>query len=379
LLYLVDPGKPSNKKEKNVDGTLVVVALADRKLVASVPAGSGPRAIVWDAPREQALLTSDGPPVEKGLPRPGVLRLLKAGEVVATLEVAEAPHLVRISGSQAYVTGRQAISVVDLEARRVAGQIAVEHAGGIDELVFSPDAKRAFALYDGSSRLSVLDLEKAQLVGSVTTGRGGIKFAKALGSVALSVAATTASYYSGMAGAQARGGGYYTYNVYSFGVAAAETSVAVRPDGRFAYALNTQTNDVTVVDTTTATVLSKEAARGRSLAPLTGGTRFAVLGKDELRIFDTETQKPGEPLAFEDADAVRLRFSDDGATAIAYGGSGCYVLDGRTGAVRSRVDGLLGVSDVLFAGAPQAPPAPETPPAPVLVSGAGDPPATTRP
>lgn len=70
-LYLLDPGKPSNKKDKNVDGSLHVVSLRERKLVATVGAGSDPRTFFWDEDRQLALLPSDGPPVEKGETRKG--------------------------------------------------------------------------------------------------------------------------------------------------------------------------------------------------------------------------------------------------------------------------------------------------------------------
>jgi len=169
--------------------------------------------------------------------------------------------------------------------------------------------------------------------------------------MALSVAATTASYYQGQSMAMTQHQSWFTYNVYNFGVAAPQSSVVVRPDGKVAYALNTQTNDVTVVDVPTASVLSKEAAKGRSLALLPGGAKVAVVGKDELRLFDTQAQLPGEPLRFEDALGVSLVFTKDGQTAVAYGGKALYLLDAATGAVRAQVPGVMGVDSVIFEGA----------------------------
>ena len=63
----------------------------------------------------------------------------------------------------------------------------------VDELAVSDDGRRGFALYQGSSKLSVLDLETQKLIDEVTTGRGGKKFAKFMGAFALSVAVTAAS------------------------------------------------------------------------------------------------------------------------------------------------------------------------------------------
>jgi hypothetical protein len=354
-LYLLDPGNPSNKKEKNVDGEVTIVSVAERQVAARLDAGSKPRALVWDEDRQVVLVPSDGPPVEKGQTRVGELRAFSGAQQAALVNVAEEPHFLRLNGGRAYIFGKRAVSVVGLDGLRSLSEFALDNADDVNELVFSKDSKRGFVQYMGSSRLSILDLETPRLVASVTTGRGGIKFAKALGAMALSVAATTASYYQGQSVAMTQHQNWFAYNVYNFGVAAPKSSVVVRPDGKFAYALNTQTNDVTVVDVPTASVVSKEAAKGQSLALLPGGAKIAVLGKDELRLFDTQTQLPGEPLPFEGTlrfiGKVSLVFTKDGQTAVAYGGRALYLLDAATGAVRAQVPGVMGVHSVIFEGA----------------------------
>ncbi len=350
LLYLLDPGSPSNTPEKNVDGVLHVISLGERKLLASLGAGSDPHPLVWDGERQQVLALSDGPPA-KGPARRGTLRVVKGAELLVTLQVAEQPRLLRIAGTRGYVAGKGAISVVSLGELQRLGEIGLQHAEAIDELTFSKDLTRAFALFEASSRLSVLDTEGQRVVGSLTTGRGGVKFAKALGAAALSLAATSASYGAGMSAAHTQGRSFFTYNTYSFGVAPAETSVVVRPDGLFAYALNTESNDVTIVDTQTASVVSKEAAEGRALALFPNGKRLAVLGKDELFLVDTGSNRVLEPLSFEDARQVALVFAPDGRTALAWGGKDLYLLNGRTGVVRARVEELSGVSSLVFDGA----------------------------
>jgi hypothetical protein len=350
-LYLLDPGDPSGKQEKNVNGEVTIVSVGDRKVAARLDAGSKPRALVWDEDRQLVLVPSDGPPVEKGQTRVGELRAFSGAAQTAIVNVAEQPHLLRINGARAYVLGKRAVTVVGLDGLRSLSEFPLDDADDVNQLAFSKDGKRAFAQYVASSRLSILDLEAPRLVGSVSTGRGGVKFAKALGAMALSVAATTASYYQGQSVATTQHQSWFTYNVYNFGVAAPESSVVVRPDGKFAYALNTQTKDVTVVDVATASVVSKEAAKGHTLALFPNGAKIAVLGKDELRLFDTQTQLPGEPLRFEGAMSVSLVFTRDGQTALAYGGSGLYILDAATGAVRAQVPGVAGVDSVMFEGA----------------------------
>jgi len=123
------------------------------------------------------------------------------------------------------------------------------------------------------------------------------------------------------------------------------------PTASFAYALNTQTNDVTVVDVPTASVVSKEAAKGQSLALLPGGTKIAVLGEHEMRLFDTQTQLPGEPLHFEGAMRVSLVFTKDGQTAVAVRRQGSVPArrSHRRGPRTSA--GVMGVDSVIFEGA----------------------------
>lgn len=318
-LYLLDPGTPSHKLEKNVDGLIHVVSVAERKVVATLEAGSNPRGFFWDESGARALVLTDGPPVPKGQARPGEARILAGPELQAMVSVTALPHLVRFRGDRAFVAGESALSILSLSGAQRLHDIAVDDASSIDDLAFSADGRRAFALFSGSSRLSIIDLDGPRLMGSVTTGRGGIKFAKALGAAMASAAATAASYGSGMAGARTQGRSYFTYNVYNFGVAPPQTAVVVRPDGAIAYAANSQTNDVTVVHVDDVQVISKEAAQAKGLVLFPDGKRLAVLGKDELRLIDLSVNRPGEPLRFDDASEVKLVFTRDGATAVAWG------------------------------------------------------------
>ena len=51
-LYLLDPGNPSSKQEKNVNGEVTIVSVAERQVAAHLDAGSKPRALVWDEDRQ---------------------------------------------------------------------------------------------------------------------------------------------------------------------------------------------------------------------------------------------------------------------------------------------------------------------------------------
>jgi DNA-binding beta-propeller fold protein YncE len=345
FLYLLEKGKPDKKPEKNVAGRIQVYSMDTRAHEINLEAGTAPRGFIADEEGRQVLVLSEGAPsAEKGEPE-GELRVLRGGDIAATLKVAAEPAFVRISPDRArlYVAGGRALSHVDLPNLRRIADTPLKPAGvnilaantpshAVDELAVSDDGRRGFALYQGSSKLSVLDLESQKLIDEVTTGRGGKKFAKFMGAFALSVAMTAASQNAAMAS----GSPYYFYDVYSFQVAAPNTGLALRPDGKFAYALNSQTSDVTIVEADTGKIIDKVAGGGQALRLFTGGAMLAVRDKDALRFIDTATQKKGEELLFPGSSSVALAFSSDGAHAIAAGGTAVYVLDGTTGRVRAR-------------------------------------------
>lgn len=139
------------------------------------------------------------------------------------------------------MVGEKAVTLVDPVALKVVGGIPL--AKGDKELVddddlptemaVSPDGKRAFVLYGVHNKVVVLDLEAKKAVGMTKTGRDGRKlFGNLMGAM------------YGLAGYWAAG-----YSPRGF---ATPLMLAVRPDGRFAYAINSQTKDVTVVDADTA-------------------------------------------------------------------------------------------------------------------------------
>lgn len=352
-LYLLEIGHPSNKPDKNINGRIQIVSMEARAHETNLDAGSNPRGFIPDEAGAQVLVLSDGPPSkETGSPE-GEMRVLRGADLAATVKVAAEPMFLRISPDRQrlYVVGERALSHVDFPALRKVGDTPLQPAGislmaasagksFVDELALTDDGRRGFALYTGSSKLTVLDLDQRKLTGSVTTGRGGKKFAKFMGSIALSVALSS------------------PYSYYNVQVAAANTSVAMRPDGRFGYALNSQTGDVTVVDADTALVVDKIPGGGSAVKLFTGGQVLAVQDSDALRFIDTATNKKGAEVLFPGAGQVLLAFSPDGTSALALGGAVGYALDGRSGKVLARVSGVKRAAQ-LIVDQPAEPPAPE--------------------
>jgi hypothetical protein len=175
------------------------------------------------------------------------------------------------------------------------------------ELVATPDGRRAFIHYPAHDKVAVLDLENGKAIGAAKTGRGGKKFMNAL--------ASGLSY--GM-----------TDRIYFYG-ADDPPQMQVRPDGRFAYALNLDTSDLTVVDGDTAQAVEKVGA----------GAEVMILGRYRggrgagAQLIDTARNVKLDPVLLPGLRPVR---SPDGAFAVALAERTVVILDGTTGKERAR-------------------------------------------
>ncbi len=174
----------------------------------------------------------------------------------------------------------------------------VKTLGGFPgELLILPDQNRvAMSVTNAmgaSSRVAILDLKENKIQQVVTTGRGSVKFGKFMGSMALSMAMTALSYNLAYAGAQATGSPIFFYNVYWFTPNAPNAELAGSADGQFVYALNTQTNDVTIIRLGDGEVLDKISVGGscRRVALAPGGKFVYAYAAEEISFIDTHTHK----------------------------------------------------------------------------------------
>jgi len=339
--YLLAHGKPDKSAEKNRNGSVEVVSLEHHALEATLDAGRGPLGL-YAQEAGQVLIPSEGPLGGSE----GELRVLRAGALVATLKVASAPRMVASNRDTVFVVGEKAVTVVDLERLQVTATIAlakgtkplVEGSDVPTELRVSPDGRHAFILYGErfgpTQKVAVLDLETREAVGSTKTGRGGKKFVRSL--------------ERGMANGP--GGFLYALSDPSLylGPGSGPGMLAVRPDGRYAYALNRDTDDVTVVDATTGEAVETIASGGSELELLSGGRAIAVLSRRGIGVLDTSNNTKSA-----DLELPGLRWfgqSPDGALAVGLADKTVVVLDGATGKVLQRLDGFISPIAIAFDG-----------------------------
>jgi len=136
-VYLIDQGQPDKNPEKNRNGGIDVVSLADKR-VDHVDIGRSPTGglLIGDG---LMAFASEGPAGGST----GELRLIREGTLAATLDVAEKPRLVETVDGTVYVVGSKAVTLVDTKALQVSGTIPLDAvAGGGDhpfELAVTPD------------------------------------------------------------------------------------------------------------------------------------------------------------------------------------------------------------------------------------------------
>ena len=321
--YLLDPGKPDKNPQKNRNGVVQIASLESGALVGSLGAGREPRGLYEDEAGGQVLIPSDGPPGSSE----GELRVVQGATLVATLKIAANPKLLVRERGVVYVVGEKAVTLVDPVGRRVTATIPLAEGSQalVDDgdqptaLKVSSDGKRAFVHYGLHHKVATLDLETKTAVGSTKTGRGGKKF---LGNM-----------MAGLYGAPGMLAAGYSMWIYTM-----PSMLAVRPDGRYAYAINNQTKDITVVDGTTGKSAEMIGGNGYALELLKDGHSLIEVSDSELRLVDLERNaKVAEtPLP----DLRGLYFPPDRSLAVALAKQVVLVLDGTSGQELARLTDL---------------------------------------
>lgn len=322
------------------DGRFLYILAADRIEVVSLESLLNVRSVEGGLfPRLAALVDRDGGQVlvlsdeasSTNPPSPSKLRFFRDGELMATLSVP--PHS-RFGGiapgrRRLYLQGEDALIHVDLAAATVLGSTHLRLPGpkhAVSDLVFAWDTNRAFVAYYNSTTVSVLDLDSPRLVREIKTGRGGVRFAKHLGAVAAFALSVPFAV---------QGLGYSTY----WPSPAKDAKLVVRPDGQYAYALNTQTHDVAVIEASSGRVVERISARGSSLMLPHQGRTLAVVDGNKVTLIDTATNKKAGESVLKDAPVLSLFSSPDAKHILTLSGGVLYCLDASTARAPERIPG----------------------------------------
>ena len=317
LIYLLDP--PASR-----GGTLHVVSASQHKLLASHTVGRNASLGAFDEDSGRLFILSHaGGKGERG----GRLDVFKDGQQLGAMKpVVNHPRRMTFTPDRkhAIISGRDTL-VLPLDGN---GDEAVIDAPMPYEVHYTPDMNRAFFFYWNEAQccsVGVLDFPKRQKMKTYLIGSKGARIGQALVAGLLGAA----SYMAGASVARSTGSSSFYYTVYMPSVAAAGRGMmVVRPDGKFAYALDPQTDYVTRIDAESGERLEgiKVGASSRQLVPLQNNAVISVISARSITFIDTATHQKSRELTFE-GDLHDVQTSADGTRGIALADGRVVVFD----------------------------------------------------
>jgi YVTN family beta-propeller protein len=312
-LYILDYGHPSKKPKEHRNGAVHVVDMAAMKLVATHDVGIAPRELVVD-PNTDAVTVVGLASVEEWR---GRLYQLRGSELTPPVDIGFDPLRIGYPdpGETLYLPNQNKVAMTLLKSTD-SGLV--------------PNGK-----------VAIFNRNTNQVEHVITTGRASVKFGQFMGRLALSWAATTLSYYQGYYRARALGMPFFFYRVYWFPGPKPNLTLAASPDGKYVYALNTATNDVTIIDSEDGSVFDKVAVGGdcRRILLSPGGKFIFSHTENRINLIDTETNaKYLQFRANGQINALYAREAD--RQIIALTSQSLLVWDTKTGGLVATIGGL---------------------------------------
>jgi YVTN family beta-propeller protein len=219
-------------------------------------------------------------------------------------------------GKTLYVLGMPGLTRVALPALTVEGPVKASGIGYSDAAI-SRDGRRAYTLF--GEYFTTHDLQKGEKVADVRTGKMGTKMLLALETGLKTETARLTSENT----ARREGRSYYSYTEYT--LRAPRGTMAVRPDGKAVYALNSQTSDVTVIDAESGQVLEKVSAGGFAVRFMPAASVALVADSDAVHAIDlTSHKKLADVAAAPTGNLGQIELSPDAERAVVHG-SGAVV------------------------------------------------------
>ena len=321
-------------------GKVHIVDTAKRSLVASIDVGSKARAGGSDRNGNFYVLSqgSDG--------KTGRVTIIRGSEVAASYSTSSVPDRATLSadGKRLYVIGDQ-LNFVDLAAKSSSPGLDMAHpAIGV---LPTTDGRRVITIAaEGESccRISVFDTAANKQLTSFLGGSKGTRVRQHLAAATM----TLASYEAGRAAATSSG--TFLYSVYARTLrGGARGPAALAPGEKKAYAVDTQTNDVTVVDMETGQrIMNIDAGSGLKEVVALGDSGSIVAVSDErVDLIDTTRDVVRESIKMK-GDVKPPVVTPDERRMVVYGKGRIVVLDTVTGKQVGTIDALKTPSQIIF-------------------------------
>ncbi|HEY0592008.1 MAG TPA: hypothetical protein VGF40_09590, partial [Thermoanaerobaculia bacterium] len=337
LLYVVDGGS------KSAGGSLTIVNASSGEVVKKIEVG--PEAVFGGSDAAGRLYVLSQAPDRKS----GRVTVVKGSETVAEYPIGAAPKMARLAAddSRLYVLGWKEFSVVDLANGKAAAP--AEQARGPFGVIATADGKRAFTVnMDGDQccRITAFDTESMARLTSFLGGSKGERFGQGLAAAAL----TVASYQAGKSIAQSAGSDTFYYSIYApKGQGSARGPLAFGPGEKKVYFVDTQTDDVTIVDVASGErIKTLDAGNGlQEVIPLHDAGVIAGISNGEITLVDVNTDEVRDRIKLQGGvtDAVLTK---DGARLVVFGTKSLVVLDAETAKEVARTSSLQQPVQVIF-------------------------------
>ncbi|HSN69404.1 MAG TPA: hypothetical protein VLV48_09175, partial [Thermoanaerobaculia bacterium] len=337
LLYVVDGGS------KSAGGSLTIVNASSGEVVKKIEVG--PEAVFGGSDAAGRLYVLSQLPDRKS----GRVTVVKGSETVAEYPIGAAPKMARLSAddSRLYVLGWKAFTVVDLKGGKAP--VPADQARAPFAVLGSADGTRAFTInMDGDQccRITAFDLGTMKPLTSFLGGSKGERFGQALAAVAL----TAASYQAGKSIAESTGSSTFYYSIYApGGQGSARGPLAFGPGEKKVYFVDTQTDDVTVVDAATGERLrTLDAGSGlQEVIPLHEAGVVAGIADSAITLVDVNTDEIRDTIKLEGGvtDAV---LTEDGKSLIVFGTKSLVVLDAKSAKEIARIKSLQQPVQLVF-------------------------------
>lgn len=337
-IYVVDAG---NRK---TPGNLYIIDTKSRALAKTIPLGT--EAVMAGTDTEgRVVVLSQGADRKSGR-----VFLVKGTDVVAEYTGPEAPKFVTTSADnkRLYVAGWKDFSMVDLGANKASA--SVELARDPFGVLPTKDNSRVFVVStDGQSccRISTFDVANMKRLTTFLGGSKGERFGQGLAAAAL----TVASYQAGKSAAQASGANSFTYSLFTPKMhGSARGPLALSPDEKKVYLVDTQTNDVTVVDTASGERLKNiDAGYGlREVIYLPRASVLAAIADDDIRMIDVATDEIRDTIKLS-GNVTDALMTEDEKRLVVFGKERVVIIDASTGKEVARSEAFKQPVQVLFA------------------------------
>ncbi len=287
-LYLFEPGQLKRKSSRPETGTVRIVDVGAATIKATHQLGFHPSGPFADPNADTVTFICE----PRNKRDKTMLYQFRAGDLLGPEPVdARLIGVLRPSGhSSRLLVGFDALRVLrddgTLANNVPLRSAAMAHLGGPPQDLISLGTDKVAVSTFGKHQVAIVDLNRGVIDQVVPTGRGSVRKGKAFGRIAASVALSAASYgaFSSL--------GSPGYLAFFPGSATNRRSLASSGEGQYIYALETESNDVTIIRSTDGTVVAKiPVGSAQFLIPAPGGKYVCAYDARNLYLIDTGTHK----------------------------------------------------------------------------------------